>query len=369
MSANKTHRLMVLGRPAQAERTLREALTLAERIATPRLLTLRSVATTTYYHLGRWDDALVELEIALELLEDRPVNDYEIVHVHGLAALIATHRDDQATLRRHLTVQDNLPPGLRTYPDDDFRLARALVAEQAGNVGVAVEVLASFVRLREHHPQERDRPYLLPTLVRLALAAGDLPVARWATTLCGRDTNTNEGPYASGAARHCHGLLDANPADLLAAVDSFRSIATIPALAGSLEDLAVVHGQRGELQAARAAYAEAVELYQSLGAACDLARARSRTLPYGIGGRHPGKPTRPASGWYALTRTERRIAHLVAKGLSNPDIAAELFLSRRTVQSHVSHILNKLDVRSRVEIAEEATRHPGSAGPADADPA
>jgi DNA-binding NarL/FixJ family response regulator len=45
-----------------------------------------------------------------------------------------------------------------------------------------------------------------------------------------------------------------------------------------------------------------------------------------------------------------KVAGLVAGGKSNPDIAAELFLSRNTVQTHVSHILTKLSARSRVEI-------------------
>lgn len=60
---------------------------------------------------------------------------------------------------------------------------------------------------------------------------------------------------------------------------------------------------------------------------------------------------RPATGWDALTPTEQKIARLVAKGLSNPDIASQLFLSRNTVQTHISHILTKFSARSRVEIA------------------
>jgi DNA-binding NarL/FixJ family response regulator len=48
------------------------------------------------------------------------------------------------------------------------------------------------------------------------------------------------------------------------------------------------------------------------------------------------------------------VAELVAQGRSNPEIAAELFLSRNTVQTHVSHILAKLAARSRVEIARAA---------------
>jgi DNA-binding NarL/FixJ family response regulator len=54
-----------------------------------------------------------------------------------------------------------------------------------------------------------------------------------------------------------------------------------------------------------------------------------------------------------LTAAERTVAELVARGLSNPDIANELFLSRRTVQTHVSHILRKLGHASRVDIIRD----------------
>jgi DNA-binding NarL/FixJ family response regulator len=53
---------------------------------------------------------------------------------------------------------------------------------------------------------------------------------------------------------------------------------------------------------------------------------------------------------------ERFLAMLVAEGHSNPDIAAALLLSRRTVQTHVSHILTKLGYSSRIEIAREVDR-------------
>ena len=203
--------------------------------------------------------------------------------------------------------------------------------------------------------------YFLPTVVRLALAAGRQDLARRAIMLCDRAIERDDGLIAAAAACRCRGLLDADPARLREAVDRYRAIGDVPDVAGSLEDLAVVYGQRGEVQAARAAYAEAVEVFQALGANTDLVRARSRVRPYGIGGGPRGRLTRPVSGWYALTPTERKVAALVADGLSNPDIAAALFLSRRTVQSHVSHILAKLKVRSRGEIAQEAARHPFTA--------
>jgi DNA-binding CsgD family transcriptional regulator len=62
----------------------------------------------------------------------------------------------------------------------------------------------------------------------------------------------------------------------------------------------------------------------------------------------------PARGWAALTPTELVIARLAAEGRSNPDIAAQMMLSRSTVQTHVSHILAKLGARSRAEIARHA---------------
>jgi len=52
------------------------------------------------------------------------------------------------------------------------------------------------------------------------------------------------------------------------------------------------------------------------------------------------------SGWDSLTATEIKIVGLVEEGLSNPEIAARLLLSRRTVATHVSHILKKLDENS-----------------------
>ena len=52
-----------------------------------------------------------------------------------------------------------------------------------------------------------------------------------------------------------------------------------------------------------------------------------------------------------LTQTEARIAALAAVGRTNPEIAAEVFLSRKTVEDNLSRIYRKLGVRSRVELA------------------
>ncbi len=78
-------------------------------------------------------------------------------------------------------------------------------------------------------------------------------------------------------------------------------------------------------------------------------------------GRHIHHRTGPgetgAQGVASLTGRERQVADLAASRYTNPEIAAALFLSPKTVETHLRHIFNKLDVTSRVELARtvEAT--------------
>jgi predicted ATPase/class 3 adenylate cyclase/DNA-binding CsgD family transcriptional regulator len=70
-----------------------------------------------------------------------------------------------------------------------------------------------------------------------------------------------------------------------------------------------------------------------------------------------GERKRPTSGWGSLTPTERDVVRLVSEGLGNNDIATRLFVSPRTVQSHLTHVYAKLGLTSRVQLAQEAARH------------
>lgn len=70
-----------------------------------------------------------------------------------------------------------------------------------------------------------------------------------------------------------------------------------------------------------------------------------------------GARGRPPAGWDSLTPTERQVVDLVGQGLTNPQIAARLFVSRETVKGHVSAALRKLGVANRTELAAEVTRH------------
>ena len=65
---------------------------------------------------------------------------------------------------------------------------------------------------------------------------------------------------------------------------------------------------------------------------------------------------RPSSGWQSMTPTESRVADLVAEGLTNPQIAERLFVSRRTVQTHLYNIFSKVGVQNRTELAAEVVK-------------
>jgi DNA-binding CsgD family transcriptional regulator len=70
-----------------------------------------------------------------------------------------------------------------------------------------------------------------------------------------------------------------------------------------------------------------------------------------------GQRKRPSAGWDSLTPAEQDVVRLVSEGLGNNDIATRLFVSPRTVQSHLTHVYTKLSLTSRVQLAQEAARH------------
>jgi pimeloyl-ACP methyl ester carboxylesterase/DNA-binding CsgD family transcriptional regulator len=88
--------------------------------------------------------------------------------------------------------------------------------------------------------------------------------------------------------------------------------------------------------------------------------APSPGRPHGLPG---ARPPRPALGWPSLTEAERAVVGLAAAGRSNADIAAALYLSRYTVETHLKHVFAKLGVESRTELAAiAAARHSESVG-------
>jgi DNA-binding CsgD family transcriptional regulator len=364
---NRMPALGNLGRLAEAEHTIEEALALAERAGTPVQQARFRIGVANYcFAVGRWDDALAELEVAAAaaaLRSDPP----RMLYMHAVAALIAAHRDDRTALQMRLEAIDDLKIIDGSTLDTELpQLARAVAAERDGRPEQALAALLSVIDPMSEPDLSTDLPEIsdmvLPDLVRLLLDTGDQVAARAATELGEADARQTPIFAKSAAAAHCRGLLDADPAKLLAVAEQYRKISFPLYRALALENAAVLFARNGDAQAARTAHTDAIDIYDRLDAAWDIRRADTRLRALGIRRGPRGPRRRHTTGWDALTPVELTIATQVAQGRSNPDIAADLFLSRRTVQSHISHVLAKLDAHSRIDIARAYTDRQRAAG-------
>jgi len=102
---------------------------------------------------------------------------------------------------------------------------------------------------------------------------------------------------------------------------------------------------------------EALAIYARVGAAWDASRVRGRLRKLGVR-RRIASPERTGTGWEALSDAELRVVELAADGKTNREIATGLFVSPHTVNTHLRHIFNKLDIKSRVDLSRIAeSRH------------
>lgn len=169
----------------------------------------------------------------------------------------------------------------------------------------------------------------------------------------------NEVASLAGAALRCRGLAEDDAEILRAAVAAYASGSRPLELALASEEAGAAFARQGMVDQAGPPLQQAAEIYERLGAARDLARAEAVLRQAGIRRGRRGPRGRPRTGWHSLTPTERTVAQLVAEGLSNPQIGDRLYVSRRTVQTHLAHVFAKLDLSSRAQLAAVVTQHRG----------
>ena len=349
LQINKALTLSDLDRYDEAFAAARQARHLADQAGMViRRIQAHGALGQLFFDTGRWDDALAEVEALHQDLKEPIAACSDL----GIAAVICFHRGEIAAARRHLA--DAAPHAERTGNRviGQLALARSLDREHAGALPAALAVLTSGFTDKTEDLDEIE--YLLADAVRLAAKTGELETARVLAGHTAAFAAGSEIPHRQANALYCRGLLDHDATRLLTAADRYgdasRPLFTATALEAAAGEF-VAAGDRGQ---ARAAFTRAVEVYASLGAAADVARLQAMFRAHGIRRGPRSKHRRARSGWDSLTPAETKIAALVGEGLSNPQIAARLLLSRRTVATHVSHILKKLGVHSRTDIAREA---------------
>jgi DNA-binding CsgD family transcriptional regulator len=205
---------------------------------------------------------------------------------------------------------------------------------------------ADFERLGPPRARWNTYPTLVPpVLVAPQLAGEDDDAARAQVEQMQRQAQTWGTPRAIGMALHAKALLDD---DLELLEEAARTLDGSPARlehARALTDLGAALRRANRRAAAREPLRRALDVADGCGARPLADRARHELRAAG------GRPRRPrTSGAEALTASERRIATMAADGLSNPEIAQSLFVTTKTVESHLSNAYRKLDIAGRTEL-------------------
>jgi ATP/maltotriose-dependent transcriptional regulator MalT len=225
----------------------------------------------------------------------------------------------------------------------------ALLRLAQGNTGAAESAIR---RVAAEASGAGQRAGLLPALVEIMLAVGDLEAARAASSELDRLAEGREDGALGAMAAHARGALELASENAEGALRPLRQAGQVWQEIGAPYEAARVRvllgsacralgdddGAALELEAARAAFAE-------LGAAADLDRLD--LLPSGTA----------SANAHGLTNRELEVLRHLAAGVSNKAIAAELVLSVRTVDRHVSNIFVKLGVSSRSAATAYAHEH------------
>jgi predicted ATPase/DNA-binding CsgD family transcriptional regulator len=320
-----------------------------------------AVRASVLARIGQLDEAGAAFTAALEILADN--NGWGVAQVlYGFGSLARARRDNDSALRHFRSA-------LRLFEEIDARteIARCLagigwVTLAAGNLSSAAESLSQSLRLSMATGQRLGIARGLDAVAALAVAAGD-PATAVRLQGAAAALRDQVGPVRSAAAQV------------------------------RLDDvLTLARRQVGEPQAVRLlaegarmgvhdAVASATSFAESLleppaGDAGDgdvqdpYARGRGMhspgPAPSGVAARGGGSGSRPAAGptgrglpMPGLTPREQQIAQLIARGLSNRAIAAELIISPATAARHVANIFSKLGVTSRAQVAAWTAEHPG----------
>ena len=350
LQINKAVTLGNLDRYEEALTAAGQARQLAEQVGTTlRLSQAHGALGQLLFETGRWDEALAQVSVLPEDLKEPTLACYEL----GIAAVISFHRGETDAARRRLAAAVSRAERVGHRVIATLALARSLDREHAGVLPEALAVLTDAFDANSEELEEIEP--LLADAVRLATQTGALSSAQAVADQAAALASGSQIPHRQANAMYCRGLLDHDAQQLLAAAARFDEASGPLQRAQALEAAAGYFIDAGDRGAARTAFTDAVEVYASLGAAADVARLQAAFQVHGIR-RGPPHAKHPwaRSGWDSLTATEIKIAALVEEGLSNPEIAARLLLSRETIATHVSHILKKLDVHSRIDIARES---------------
>lgn len=297
-----------------------------------------------HFLAGRWDAALDVLDACLAARDTAGLH----VAARGMAALIAIVRG--VVPGEVIAEEDRTARGGRGY--QQYRaLAIAFEHESQGHPELGLRVLMDMLDAAASSGTATTLSDTYASVAKLAMQAGDTQAIEAVAAAAEKLVAIQPTASRRAVAWMCRGLADGCSELVERSMVAFAEAGRPAYAALAHESLALVLASSGRLEEARIAGGAAVERFLVMGAHWSAARATAQLRALGVRPGRRGPRRRPKSGWEALTVTEQRVAVLVAEGSSNAEIAEQMFLSRRTVQTHVSNILSKLGLNSRVQVA------------------
>jgi DNA-binding CsgD family transcriptional regulator len=336
------------------DKALARAAELGDEGSLPLLLRWRTHANLL---AGDWDDALRDAEAGYKAAIQNGQPSQRAV-LAAIMALVFAHLgripDAQAAATEALHLADDTGAmfgtmvGLSALGFLELSLGNAAGADR--HLGPLVE------RLDGAGVREPGAARFVPDEIEALIVLGRLEQAEALLGRLERRARRLDRASALAAAARSRGLLAAARGDVASALSSLEVALAqherVPMpfeRARTLLVLGEVRRRARQKRSAREALAASLAVFDDLGAEVWAKSARSELAR--IGGRAPSSD--------ALTPTELRVAELVADGRATKEVAAQLFVSAKTVEGHLSRIYAKLGVRSRAELAARfATERP-----------
>ncbi|MDP8969753.1 MAG: LuxR C-terminal-related transcriptional regulator [Actinomycetota bacterium] len=343
----------------EAVKAIDTARRIAEELGTVWYLPmLHWVLGLSHFFAGDLDDAASEIDAGVEMSEEIGTRLQLIwaravqAHVHLLRDRLDAARDAIGMGEQEMT---------RTGPQakSDWLLwARAGLAEAEGDVETAHTVLRLVWDAYDQIGVVSERRAVGPDLVRLCLRTGRRSEAENVADDVQAAAGVIDTASARGAALRCRGLAAGDADLLLKAMQAYAESPRRLEAAAAEEDAGTTLAAAGRADEAVACLSNALAAYEARGARRPADRVLAALRELGVRPGKRGKRSRAATGWESLTDRERRSATLAAEGLTNPQIAERLFVSPRTVETHLSNTYAKLSITSRVELAAYVAGRP-----------
>lgn len=306
---------------------------------------------------GDWDTAITECETSLAVADEVGLYVLSVAVSSAWLAAMQLHRGDVDAAER--TMADATKRQAEEGPQlgqGVVNWARALLHEARGEYEEALALYQAAWDLYQAGGPVTD-PWSTMAHLRLRVASGDHEGAAALLPPLGVAPGAAGTQLQVPALVRGRGLVERDPDALVQAVALYRQEHRNLDLAEVCEDAALMLAAAGRLDEAVPFWDEAVEVYEHLGAARDVARVASQLRQHGVKRGTRRRHVRATNGWESLTETEHKVIALVAQRLSNPEVAERLFISRHTVESHLKNVYRKLGLSSRSALAAEAASH------------